>query len=503
MRLRMRWAWLMLLPASALLVFSAAYFFLNSPVGRQAGDTFAGVVLVMAVSAMVAAGLAAYVLAMRRLRALDALTAVVGDALGPDVQIGPGDDLEALRQGVEAMARRLSALRSDMQQHVAQATAELTRQKQAIELASQAKSRFLASASHDLRQPMHAIGLFASALEPHVATAEGKAILDKIQASLATTESLFSAVLDVSRLDAGSVQPQVGRVSVTHLLERLRDDFQYEAAAHGLRIRLRGAAYHVESDPVLLDRILRNLVSNALRYTDKGGILLAARRHGDHIRFQVWDSGIGIPAEHFSSIFTEFYQVQPVRPGRMKGLGLGLAIVDRLARLLGHRLEVRSVAGKGSVFNLDVPLAGSALSGGARAMEAPVAAYARLEGRVLLLDDDEEVLDALGTLLQGWGLDVTIARDGTEAMRQLRQPPSLVVTDYRLGASESGLDVVDRLRHLFRGAMFPVIVITGDMAGACKRSVEARAYPLLNKPVHPAKLRALVTRLLRRDPASA
>jgi len=493
----------MLLPAMVLLVLPVAYFFLNSPTAGQAGNTLFSVALVAAVLNMAAVAWGVYTLAMRWLRALDASAAVVRAALGPQDRMTPGDELEALRQGVELMAKQLSALRGDMRQRVAEATDELTRQKQAIELASQAKSRFLASASHDLRQPMHAIGLFASALEPHVATEEGKAILGKIQASLATTESLFGAVLDVSRLDAGSVQPQVSRISVPHLLERLRDDFQYEAAAHGLRIRVHAAAYHVESDPVLLDRILRNLVSNALRYTDKGGILLAARRHGDNIRFQVWDSGIGIPAEHFSSIFTEFYQVQPVRQGRMKGLGLGLAIVDRLARLLGHRLDLRSVTGKGSVFSLDVPLAEAAASGGARAMESPAASYTRLDGRVLLLDDDEEVLDALGTLLQGWGLDVTIARDGTEAMRQLRQPPSLVVTDYRLGASETGLDVVDRLRHLFRGATFPVIVITGDMAGACKRSVAEQAYPLLNKPVQPAKLRALVTRLLRRDSASA
>lgn len=391
----------------------------------------------------------------------------------------------------------------ELQRRIAEATGELARQKQAVELASQAKSRFLASASHDLRQPMHAIGLFASALEPHVSTEEGRAILGKIQTSLVATEGLFSAVLDVSRLDAGSVKPQLGRVSVARLLERLRDDFQHEAAALGLRIRVRGLAAQVESDPVLLDRILRNLISNALRYTDKGGILVAARRRGGHIRFQVWDSGIGIPAEHLPNVFTEFYQVKPVRPGCLKGLGLGLAIVDRLARLLGHRLDARSVPGKGSVFGLDVPLAGAASAEGAHGMATPAVSYARLEGRVLLLDDDEEVLDALGALLQGWGLDVTIARDGAEAMMQMRQPPSLVVTDYRLGTNETGFDVVERLRRHFRGAAFPAIVISGDLTGACKRSAEAHAYPLLSKPVQPAKLRALVTRLLRRDPASA
>lgn len=491
----MRLALLGLLPAVAVLGLVLGHLFFNDRLSLA----FVG----LAVLALLATGGVVYLLIARHLRVLDASAAMVKAAVGVEPQLSAADELDAMRQGIELMTRQLSALRDDMRQCVAEATEELNRQKQTIELASQAKSRFLASASHDLRQPMHAIGLFAAALEPHVATEEGRAILGKIQTSLAATGSLFGAVLDVSKLDAGSVSPLIGRISVNHLLDRLRDDFQYEAAARGLRIRLHGIAADVESDPVLLDRILRNLLSNALRYTDKGGILLAARRHGDYIRFQVWDSGIGIPAEHIADIFTEFYQVQAPRRGQIKGLGLGLAIVDRLARLLGHRLDVRSVAGKGSVFSLDVPLADTSPTSGKHATELPIASYARLEGRVLLLDDDEAVLAALSALLQGWGLDVTIARNGAEAMLQLRQPPSLVVTDYRLSLDETGFDVVDRLRHSFQGATFPVIVITGDSAGACKRTAEEHAFPLLSKPVQPARLRALVTRLLRRDPASA
>ncbi|NWG87886.1 MAG: response regulator [Hydrogenophilaceae bacterium] len=413
------------------------------------------------------------------------------------------DEIGQLQQGIKQMAESLESLRDNMRQRVAEATAELARQKETAELANRAKSRFLAAASHDLRQPMHAIGLFAAALQPHVTTEEGKAILGKIQSSLVATEGLFSTVLDVSKLDAGIITPQLARISVSRLLERLRDDFQYEAASKGLSLKVHGLPVQVTSDPVLLDRILRNLVTNALRYTDRGGVLIAARRRGDTIRFQVWDSGIGIPSEHFADIFSEFYQVQTLKRDRAKGLGLGLAIVDRLVRLLNHHLEVRSVPGKGTVFNVDVPLASADSSQYPVANEVAAAAYARLHGRVLVVDDDESVLDALVALLRGWGLDVIMARSGAEALAQVAQPPSLVLTDYRLSIGETGLDVVERLRQLFRGAEFPVVVVTGDTTEVGMRAVADQGYALLHKPVQPAKLRALVTRLLRREAASA
>ncbi|MFZ5473834.1 MAG: hybrid sensor histidine kinase/response regulator, partial [Pseudomonadota bacterium] len=288
-----------------------------------------------------------------------------------------------------------------------------------------------------------------------------------------------------------------------HLLDRLRDDFQYEAASKGLRLKVHSLPLQVMSDPVLLDRILRNLVSNALRYTDRGGILIAARRHGEAVRFQVWDTGIGIPQEHFADIFSEFYQIQTVKRDRTKGLGLGLAIVDRLVRLLNHELSVRSIPGRGTVFSVDVALAGADAGQYPASNGVMAAAYARLHGRVLVIDDDESVLDALVALLQGWGLEVIMARSGDEALSQMSQPPSLVLTDYRLSVGETGLDVVERLRRLFRGAEFPVVVVTGDTTDVGMRAIADKGYPLLHKPVQPAKLRALVSRLLRREAASA
>ena len=494
MTLRMRLVLFGMLPALLALSLLAGSLWssgaLDAPAARRAlwlGLSIAGLGLALT-------GTLLYRRVAAWLRPLAEAAARLDRALGRDGPLVAAGDPAAIRDGVDALAARVAALGDDMHGRVAAATGELTRRIEAAESASQAKSRFLASASHDLRQPMHAIGLFASALEPHVTTPQGRAILDKIQASVGATESLFSAVLDVSRLDAGSITPQLGRVSVVHLLDRLRDDFQYEAASLGLRFRVRGLSLHASSDPILLDRILRNLVSNALRHTDGGGVLLTARRHAGGIRFQVWDSGIGIPPEHLANIFVEFYQVQTARRAQIKGLGLGLAIVDRLTRLLGHRVEVRSVPGRGSVFSVDVPAA-DAVDGRAR---RPAASYARLEGHVLLVDDEVAVLDALSALLQDWGLEVTVARDGAEAQSQLSRPPTLVITDYRLGLNETGLDVVERLRRLFDGEEFPVIVITGDTTGASLQAVAERAYPLLHKPVQPAKLRALVTRLLRR-----
>ncbi|MEW5891958.1 MAG: hybrid sensor histidine kinase/response regulator [Pseudomonadota bacterium] len=474
---------------------------------EAARSTLAAVLAILGLGLLTAGGFLFW-LGRSSLRPLQEMRQTVrrltgAEAAGLSAGANGGDELTELQQGIRQMAESLEALRDNMRQQVAEVTAELARQKDSAELANRAKSRFLAAASHDLRQPMHAIGLFAAALQPHVTTEEGQAILGKIQSSVAATEGLFSTVLDVSKLDAGIITPQLARVSVAHLLDRLRDDFQYEAASKGLRLKVHSLPLQVMSDPVLLDRILRNLVSNALRYTDRGGILIAARRHGEAVRFQVWDTGIGIPQEHFADIFSEFYQIQTVKRDRTKGLGLGLAIVDRLVRLLNHELSVRSIPGRGTVFSVDVALAGADAGQYPASNGVMAAAYARLHGRVLVIDDDESVLDALVALLQGWGLEVIMARSGDEALSQMSQPPSLVLTDYRLSVGETGLDVVERLRRLFRGAEFPVVVVTGDTTDVGMRAIADKGYPLLHKPVQPAKLRALVSRLLRREAASA
>jgi len=372
---------------------------------------------------------------------------------------------------------------------------ELTRQKEAAERANQAKSQFLAAASHDLRQPLHAIGLYAASMRPQVEGREAAITLGKIEAAVVSMETLFCGILDVSKLDAGGVVPAVSCVSVKTVIEGLYEDFRQQASAKGLRLRLRYCDALVASDPVLLERILRNLISNALRYSDLGGVLIAARQRDGMIRFQVWDTGCGIPPEHMEHIFQEFFQVSTPQGGRSQGLGLGLAIVDRLARLLGHPLTVHSVPGKGTVFSLDLPISHDAPIRDARSRDT-LEGMARLRGRVAVVDDDVMVLDSLATLLEAWGLQVVMAASGVELLEMLEQAPDLLITDYRLG-EEDGLELAQAMHKAYPGASFQVIVMTGDTSGRSVRALNDSGYQVLHKPVRPARLRALIAHLLR------
>jgi len=399
-----------------------------------------------------------------------------------------------LQQGINHMSEVLQSFQEDMQRRVDAATAELARQKEAAERANLAKSKFLAAASHDLRQPMHAIALYVESMKPQVAGREAAITLSKIEAAVGAMENLFSAILDVSKLDAGVVLPEVSRLSVTALLDGLYEDFHQEAAAKGLQLRLRHCDAWVASDPVLLGRILRNLISNALRYTERGSVLIAARRRGGSVRFQVWDSGRGIPPEHMAHIFQEYFQLSNPQRDRSQGLGLGLAIVDRLARLLRHPLTVRSVPGKGTVFSLDVPISrGDSLRD--EKGRDPLEGVARLRGLVAVVDDDAMVIDSLATLLEGWGLQVISAASGEELLKKLEHAPDLLITDFRLGTGD-GLAVAHAVREAYPGAACQVVIVTGDTSEQSVRVLDGSGYQVLHKPVRPARLRALVAHLL-------
>jgi two-component system, sensor histidine kinase len=288
--------------------------------------------------------------------------------------------------------------------------------------------------------------------------------------------------------------PEVSRLSVKALLGGLYEDFHQEAEAKGLHLRLRHCEAWVASDPVLLGRILRNLISNALRYTERGGVLIAARRRGGSIRFQVWDSGRGIPQEHIAHIFQEYFQLSNPQRDRSQGLGLGLAIVDRLARLLRHPLTVRSVPGKGTVFSLDVPISRGDSTQEGRGREA-LQGMARLRGLVAVVDDDAMVVDSLGTLLEGWGLQVISAASGEELLAKLEHAPDILITDFRLGTGD-GLEVADAMRKAYPGAECQVVVVTGDTSEQSVRVLDSSGYQVLHKPVRPARLRALLAHLL-------
>jgi signal transduction histidine kinase len=404
-------------------------------------------------------------------------------------------ELRELQQGINQMSETLQSFQEDMQHRVDAATAELARQKEAAERANLAKSKFLAVASHDLRQPMHAIALYVASMKSEMAGRDAAVTLGKIETAVAAMENLFSTILDVSKLDAGVVVPNLTRISVQSLLDGLHDDFHQEAEAKGLQLRLRNCPCFVESDPVLLGRILRNLIANALRYTEQGQVLVAARRRGKTVRLQVWDTGPGIPSDQIENIFQEFFQLANPHHDRSQGLGLGLAIVDRLARLLGHPLQVRSVPGKGTVFSLDVPECKEGVAPQETAGES-LQDLARLHGLVAVVDDDAMVLDSLATLLQGWGLEVAMAT-GTEALlTQLARAPDILISDYRLGR-ENGLEVAYALRQAFPAEACQVVIVTGDTSPQGVRALSSSGYTVLHKPIRPARLRALLFSLLK------
>jgi CheY-like chemotaxis protein/anti-sigma regulatory factor (Ser/Thr protein kinase) len=289
------------------------------------------------------------------------------------------------------------------------------------------------------------------------------------------------------------VTPTPADFRLQPLFTRLDAAFAPQAERKDLRLRAAPTRLAVRSDPVLVERILLNLLSNAVRYTEHGGVLIGCRRRGSRVRIEVWDSGIGIAPEHRQTIFQEFYQVGNPERDRHKGLGLGLAIAARLARLLGSRIDVRSQSGRGSVFAIELPRG---------VVPAEAAATIRLalpevlrDAHVLIVDDDALVLDAMASLLAQWGCRVTTAANGEEAIRQLADTPHAVICDYRLPNGETGAEVIARLRAA-NGAEIPAALVTGDTAPERLREARQAGYPLLHKPLQPARLRALLEQLL-------
>jgi CheY-like chemotaxis protein/anti-sigma regulatory factor (Ser/Thr protein kinase) len=371
--------------------------------------------------------------------------------------------------------------------------AALRVQKEAAEAASLAKTRFLASASHDLRQPVHALGLFVGALRGYPLDDTPRQLVDRIEDSVSAMDGLFSALLDISRLDAGVVAPEWQIFPIQPLLDRVLRDYAVEAAAKGVSLRARKAAWFVRSDPVLLERILRNLVSNAVRYTDRGGVLVGCRKRAA-LRIEVWDSGKGIPKADLQRVFEEFYQLDNPERDRAHGLGLGLAIVRRLADLLGHALHIASRPGRGSVFAVDVPLAEAARA--ARPIPAPGTAR---RGLILVVDDETAIQDGMRSLLQGWGHEVICAGSGAEMLGRVADRPTrpdLIICDYRLRGSETGAEVISRLQRHFDHPIAGLL-ITGDTAPDRLEEATRSGLLLLHKPVANSRLRAAVNHFLR------
>jgi len=389
---------------------------------------------------------------------------------------------------------------------------ELEREREAVALArdraeeaDRAKTRFLAAASHDLRQPLHALSLYAAALTLRASGGGPGQMAGNIREAVESLSKLVDSLLDISKLDAGAIHPEIQLVDVGTLVERIAQDLAPVAQAKGLELRAATAEALVQTDPMLLERIVRNLVDNAIKYTARGRIVLAVESRGGEARIAVRDTGQGIPGAERERIFEEFYQIGNPERDRARGLGLGLAIVRRLARLLGCEIELETAPGAGSTFAVRMPLARAAAPAGERPGPGEVAARAAQDAgalrglHVLVLDDEPAVRTSMRALLGAWGCRATVCGGLAEAERILddRAPViDVIVADLRLRQNESGIETVRSLRA--RVGEVPALLVTGDTAPERLREAAASGLPLLHKPVFADALRtAMLTALSR------
>jgi len=416
-------------------------------------------------------------------------------------EVRNGDPLWELQASLNQMANRLSWGRDELERQVETVTQALRLKKEQAESATLAKSRFLAAASHDLRQPSHALGMFVARLGQLPMDAQMRELVDNLEISVQAMQDLLDGLLDLSRLDSGNVQVRIGSVDLNELLSSVRNSLQSMAEAKGLRLHIRPTRLWVFSDASLLQRMVVNLVINAIRYTERGTVLVACRPNaqGKGVRIEVWDSGIGIPAEHHENIFKEFYQLSNRAGDRNFGMGLGLNIVQRSAALLGHQIALRSELGCGTRFTLML----DAVPRSQIETQSPADSQESMPGdltvsiEVLLIEDNDNAREAVRGLLQSWGYTVHVASSLSEARDHVSHhgAPDIILSDFHLGATEDGIVCIQTLREI-TGRNIPACVISGDTNDDFLQSVVAAGLPLLHKPVRPAKLRSLLRRML-------
>jgi len=358
---------------------------------------------------------------------------------------------------------------------------ELSLAWKTAEMADRAKSSFLSAASHDLRQPLQTLKLLQAALEPHHPSGEARKLVAGIGQSLDTMTSILSSLLDVNRLESGNLRPSVSEFSLNEIFEPLAVDFVAPVQERGLRLCIVRSGLIVRSDRRMLAEMIRNLLSNAVRYTDRGRILLGCRRAGDNVRIEVWDSGVGITEDQLPHIFHEYYQ--GTGGAEQGGFGLGLAIVKRLGEILDHRVEVRSIPGKGTRFFIEVPRGRS----GVKVPEAGPPVHPHNDaflGSVLAIEDEASVRSALGRLLKARGVDATIVATAKEALTLVREPglrPDVLLCDYNLRGSSDGVETIRHLRAAL-GRNVPAVVMTGDTRSQTVDSISAQGVSVLIKP---------------------
>lgn len=412
---------------------------------------------------------------------------------------------EQLEQRVSARTAELELANLELQQQII--ARELTEQalreaRDAAEEASHRKDKYLAAASHDLLQPLNAARLLISTLRERSLPAAEKYLVERSHLALEGAEDLLTDLLDIARLDQAAIRPDIEVYSLAELLGPLASEFQPVAEAAGLALRTRIPNYSLRTDLRLLTRILRNFLSNACRYTERGGMLLGVRKRGEFLWVQVCDSGRGIAEDQLPNIFLEFNQLNVGRAAERKGVGLGLAIVERIAGILDCPIEVRSQLGRGSVFSIRIPLAA------AREPQAVVPALRAtlvdpLPGRrLLVLDNELSILHSMSALLQQWGCEVLTAMDQNEALQVLEgRAPDIILADFHLDHGVTGCQVVQALREHFDQPL-AAVMITADRSDQYRGDLQRLGMPLLNKPVKPGKLRAVLSQLLNGMPVT-
>jgi len=366
-----------------------------------------------------------------------------------------------------------------------------------VEQANREKSRFLASASHDLRQPMHALGLFTATLEKRLNGTALQPLVTNMIRSIDALEQSFTSMLDISKLDAGVIEPNLQAFPIRDLFRILHMHCAGQAEELGLGLRFKAGGKIVMSDPHLLERVLSNLIHNAIRYTRNGGIVVVARTRSDCTSLEVWDTGIGMPEEELSKVFDEFYQVGNSGRDRTRGLGMGLAIVKRLVLLMGHRLEVASVPGRGTVFRILIRATQleelDTMVMAADTVPSPL----DVSRTLLLIDDEESIRVSMRDLLETWGYHVLSAANILEACTEVRRHAGVidvVVSDLRLAHGEDGIDAIERVRAVY-GAPLPALLVTGDTSPDEVKRVHDSGHQVLFKPVRPRELNAVLRSL--------
>lgn len=407
---------------------------------------------------------------------------------------------QELEQRVAVRTRELQLSNDGLQQQIIQREqmeVALREARDAAEEANRSKDKYLAAASHDLLQPLNAARLLISTLRERALPQAESHLLERAHMALEGAEDLLADLLDIARLDQAAITPSLSVCSIDELFRSLASEFEPVAEAAGLQLSVFATGLQAYTDCHLLVRILRNFLSNACRYTPAGRILLGVRRRGDSVRLEVWDTGLGIALDQQEKIFQEFNQLGNNHASGRKGVGLGLAIVERIATIIGARIQLRSTVGRGSCFSVEVPLSQVAAPRPSVSLPSPADSH-NLEGqRILVIDNEPEILHSMGALLTQWRCDVLLATDYSGALDALDgQAPDLIIVDLHLDNDVTGLQVVEQLRSDF-AHIIPAVLITADYTDQEQALRKKLQIPLLTKPVRPGKLRAALSHQLK------